>query len=423
MPGRSGDRLAVSTRRVHGERVAYSDPRTSDAERAAAGRETVAQRFRALLPANREHAAAQYAEGGLPDGQEAARVWFPRDPAALAERLGDQPLTAWADDGILHVLWRGDAEVAMLAGGLQLPLWPVQADASHRPGADAPGLWEASVRVRRLDEAVLTVTVAAARHDEPLSGRLMGAPVVFRGRAAPADPAPGPLAGELREHMLESTALGGPRGVTVYLPPGLSGGSPAPGCVLADGQSAAGFAPALDAAIRAGTAPPVVLAGVHNAHVHAPDRPRPPRADLRALEYLPRLRSRRFAAHMAFVTGEVIPWAAGQFPVAPGPWTAAGFSNGAVWAIAAGQRRPEVFGRVAALSAGMAPRRIAGRSRQARHYLGAGTLEGGFRGATSEWAGRLQRAGLPCAYQEWAGGHDPWWWRQVLPAALAWLLG
>jgi enterochelin esterase-like enzyme len=422
MPGRSRDPLAVSTRRQHGERVAYSDPRISDAERAAAGRETVAQRFRALLPANRERAAAQYAEGGLPDGQETARVWFPRDPAALAARLGDQPLTAWAEDGILHVLWRGDAEVAMLSGGLQLPLWPVPAgDAPHIPRAGALGLWEASVRVRRLEEAVLTVMVAAARHDEPLFGRPMGAPVVFRGRDAPADPAPGPLAGELREHVLESAALGGPRGVTVYLPPGLSGGRPAPGCVLADGQSAAGFAPALDAAIRAGTAPPVILAGVHNAHT--PDRPGPPRADLRALEYLPRLRSRRFAAHMAFVTSEVIPWAAGQFPVAPGPWTAAGYSNGAVWAIAAGQRRPEVFGQVAALSAGMTPRRIAGRSRQVRHYLGAGTLEHGFRGATSEWAARLQRAGVPCAYQEWAGGHDPWWWGQVLPAALAWLLG
>jgi enterochelin esterase-like enzyme len=252
---------------------------------------------------------------------------------------------------------------------------------------------------------------------------MTGGPVVFRGRDAPADPAAGPLAGELREHVLDSAALGAPRRVTVYLPPGLSDGNPAPGCVLADGQSAADFATALDAAIRAGTVPPVVLAGVHNAHVLDADRPAPARADLRALEYLPRLRSRRFAAHMAFVTGEVIPWAAGQFPVAPRPWTAAGYSNGAVWAIAAGQRRPEVFGQVAALSAGVPPRRIAGRSRQVRHYLGAGTLERGFRRSTSEWAGRLQRAGLPCAYHEWAGGHDPWWWRQVFPGGLAWLLG
>jgi enterochelin esterase-like enzyme len=109
--------------------------------------------------------------------------------------------------------------------------------------------------------------------------------------------------------------------------------------------------------------------------------------------------------------------------VSAGPWTAAGYSNGAVWAIAAGQRRPDMFGQVAALSAGMPPRRVAARSRQVRHYLGAGTLEGGFRQATSGWAARLERAGMAHAYREWAGGHDPWWWQQELPAALAWLLG
>jgi len=63
MPARPGDRLAVRTLREHGEEVAYSDPLTSDAERAAAGRETVAQRFRALLPANRERAAARPVRG------------------------------------------------------------------------------------------------------------------------------------------------------------------------------------------------------------------------------------------------------------------------------------------------------------------------------------------------------------------------
>jgi enterochelin esterase-like enzyme len=25
-------------------------------------------------------------------------------------------------------------------------------------------------------------------------------------------------------------------------------------------------------------------------------------------------------------------------------------------------------------------------------------------------------------HQEWAGGHDFWWWQSQLPAALAWLL-
>jgi enterochelin esterase-like enzyme len=33
-----------------------------------------------------------------------------------------------------------------------------------------------------------------------------------------------------------------------------------------------------------------------------------------------------------------------------------------------------------------------------------------------------ERAGLPCRYQEWIGGHDGSWWDQQLPPALAWLL-
>jgi enterochelin esterase-like enzyme len=209
--------------------------------------------------------------------------------------------------------------------------------------------------------------------------------------------------------------------VTVYVPPGAAGAAgPLPGCVLADGQSVTGFARVLEAAIASGAAPPVVLVGVHNAGGHAD------RSDLRAQEYLPRHRPRRFAAHLSFVTGEVIPWAAASLPVdPPGPsrrWLAGGFSNGAAWAIGAAQRRPEVFGGVAALSAGIVPRRVAGASRDVRHYLAAGILEEGFRRSTLEWATRLRRAGVPCSHHEWPGGHDPFWWQRTLPDALAWLL-
>ncbi|HJY72580.1 MAG TPA: alpha/beta hydrolase-fold protein, partial [Streptosporangiaceae bacterium] len=107
-----------------------------------------------------------------------------------------------------------------------------------------------------------------------------------------------------------------------------------------------------------------------------------------------------------------------------GPWVAAGFSNGAAWAIGAAQRRPDLIGAVAAFSAGVAPRRISGAARSAgvRHYLAAGTLEPGFRRSTREWAERLGRAGLPCRHEEWTGGHDQVWWEQQLPVALGWLL-
>lgn len=411
--GAGRDRLAVRERDVHGEVVAEGDWTVSDAERAAAGRETVTARFTALLPANRERAARRYAAGDVPEGEEVARVWTRRDAATLTARLDRRTLAAWADGDVLHVLWRGAADRAVLTGGIQLPLWPVDG---------APGLWEASARVRRLEEAVISLAVSAVGHGETMQGCPPGEVVVFRGARAPADAPHQPLAGELHEHVLDSAALRGSRGVTVYLPPGAAGGGarPLPGCVLADGQSLPSFAPALEAAMTAGTTPPAVLVGVHNAA--GPGLGRPPRADLRALEYLARRRSRRFTAHLSFVTEEVIPWAASRYGVAAAPWSAAGFSNGAAWAITAAQRQPDVFCAVAALSAGVVPHRVARGARQVRHYAAAGTLEPGFRRATGAWAARLQRAGVPAVYREWAGGHDSWWWHTHLPLALAWLL-
>ena len=409
--GAGRDRFWVGESEQHGERIVAGDWLVTDAERAAAGRETVTARFLALLPANRERAARQYADGGLPDGEELVRVWCPRDAAALEARLGDGCLAAWAEDDVLHVLWRGEATRASLASGIHVPLWPV---------AGVAGLWEASVRVRRLDEAVITLLVTVAGDGDTMLGHVAGEPFVFRGPGAPAPARADPLAGEVQEHVLESAALGAARAVTVYLPPGAGDGGLLPGCLLADGQSVPSFAPGLEAAILTGTTPPVILVGVHNASVHDPAKR--PKADLRSLEYLPRRRSRRFAAHLSFVTDEVIPWAAGRYPVALRPWAAAGFSNGAAWAIAAGQRRPDVFGGVAALSAGVVPHRVARASRQVRHYLAAGTLEPGFRRSTGQWAARLDRAGMACAHQEWAGGHDSWWWEAQLPAALGWLL-
>jgi enterochelin esterase-like enzyme len=410
------DPFAVRTMTSCGEEIAFSDPYVSDEQRAAAGRETVAERMRALLPENRQRAAAAYAAGALPDGQEVLRVWSPRDAAGLRERLGDSRYAAWAEDDILHVLWRGTAEQVVLGGGIQVPLWPVEGTVSAETGE---GLWEASLRVRRLDEAVITVMVIGLGAADLPFGRPVTDTMTWRGPRAPAGPADGEgpieLAGELREHTIESVPLRGPRELTVYVPPGAAGRLP--GCVLADGESVPGFARVLEPAIAAGAAPPVVLVGVHNAGGHAD------RSDLRAQEYLPRHRPRRFAAHLSFVTGEVIPWAAASLPVDPSRrWLAGGFSNGAAWAIAAAQRRPEVFGGVAALSAGIVPRRVAGASRDVRHYLAAGTLEEGFRRSTLEWATRLRRAGVPYSHHEWPGGHDPFWWQRTLPDALAWLL-
>ncbi len=406
---RDGDPYAVRTMTSGGEEIAFSDPYVSDEQRAAAGRETVAERMRALLPANRRRAAAADAAGGLPDGEQMLRVWHPREAAELTGRLGDARYVLWASGDVLHVLWRGEAEQVLLGGGVQAPMWPVEG---------AGELWEASLRVRRLDEAVITVMVIGLGAADLPFGRPVTDMMTWRGPRAPIVPAvEGPLAGEVREHVIESAPLRGPRTVSVYVPPSVPAvEGPLPGCLLADGESVPGFARVLEPAIVSGAAPPVLLVGVHNAGDPAN------RSDKRAQEYLPGYRPRRFAAHLAFVTGEVIPWAVSTFEVAEGPWISAGFSNGAAWAIGAAQRRPDVFGGVAGLSAGVVPQRIARASRGVRHYLAAGMLEGGFRRSTLELASRLRRAGVPCSHHEWPGGHDPYWWERTLPEALAWLL-
>ena len=142
------DRLAIWTYEEAGEEIPHGDPSVTDAERSAAGRETIAARWQALLPGNRSRAAAQYAAGGLPEGQEVVRVWQPRDPAELRARLTEPPLVVWAEDSVLHVLWQGHAYEVRLGGGVQPRLWPV---------AGTGDLWEASLRIRRLEQAVITV--------------------------------------------------------------------------------------------------------------------------------------------------------------------------------------------------------------------------------------------------------------------------
>jgi hypothetical protein len=146
------DPLAVWTFEEAGEEIPNGDPSVTDAERAAAGRETLAERFAAVLPGNRRRAAERYTAGGLPDGEDVARVWRPRDPAGLRARLTEPPLAIWSSGDVLEVLWQGQADEVQLYGGVQPRLWPVE---------ETDDLWEVSLRIRGLDQAVISVTVAS----------------------------------------------------------------------------------------------------------------------------------------------------------------------------------------------------------------------------------------------------------------------
>jgi enterochelin esterase-like enzyme len=165
-----------------------------------------------------------------------------------------------------------------------------------------------------------------------------------------------------------------------------------------------------------GLLPPTAVVGVHSAIDPDPTWP-----DTRFQEYVPGHNRQRFSQHLAFVVDEVLPWARSDLAVDGQQWTAAGFSNGAAWAIAAAQHRPDVFPRVVALSPGIHPQRVDRRARAAgaRHYLAAGLLEPAFLGAAQKWADRLRRAGLDVRLDQVHGGHDDLWWRQHLVTGLA----
>src|SRR6266487_4052187 len=80
-PARPGSARRMDLRRAR-RGDPCGDPSVTDAERAAADRETLTERWQAVLPGNRSRAAGQYSSGGPPDGEDMVRVWSPRDAAA-----------------------------------------------------------------------------------------------------------------------------------------------------------------------------------------------------------------------------------------------------------------------------------------------------------------------------------------------------
>jgi len=223
------DRLAVWTYEEAGEEIPNGDPSVTDAERAAAGRETLEERFAAVLPGNRNRAAAQYATGGLPDGQDVMRVWRPREEAELRARLTEPPLAVWSEDDVLHVLWQGQAYQVQLWGGVQPRLWPV---------AGTDDLWEASLRMRRLDEAVISLVVASRQAGGDWPTQIPDVRV-WRGPQAPAEPLAGPLRGTVEEHSLGAADQG-----RAPLPSRGMGRRPRPEVVGAAASGSAGLAAA-----------------------------------------------------------------------------------------------------------------------------------------------------------------------------------
>src|SRR5262249_4979320 len=96
------DRLAVWTYTGAGEEIPCGDPSVTDAERAAAGRETLALRWQELLDANRRRAA------NIPAGAGAVLTW-----SALRVRCSKHDQHAYSRRGG-RAIWLQPRHVALL---------------------------------------------------------------------------------------------------------------------------------------------------------------------------------------------------------------------------------------------------------------------------------------------------------------------
>ncbi len=395
------------------------DPSVSDDERASLGVPSMAELQHRMQTVSRSLAVERAANPGvLPPGQRFCRVWTDPDPARLRARLdaegaawsaGDDGARcgAWADGDVITFVCESDTPV------VATPVFPI-------PSWDAgDGLQVLSLRVERLDEAVITYTLT------PVAGAMGGMGFRrgshdgrFRGDAAPAElPSNDPLVGTLSEHAVESPALGQARAVTVYRPPGHTAGSDIPVIYATDGNMFAPYARRLDAAIEAGQCPPVVVVAAHSAPMDAVS------GNIRALEYLAGFDDQRFDAHQRFFIVELAAWAETELGVATDPDRRGvfGCSDGGGHALATAGLHPTKFGHVFAYSTGMAPEPTT-RWDPAGYpevHLCAGILEGGFHQATEAWAGFLHMQGAPCHFTEAVSGHDLIQWCEEFPKALA----
>ncbi len=333
--------------------------------------------------------------------------------ATLRARWQQAGAAVWVEGDRLTFAYEGEAEQVEACCTIQMPL-------SRLPNSD---LWVLTVRVPRPRELAMGYDFIVTRKDAPPATRLKMKE--WRGPDAPrALPRAETLAGTVRHDTLQSAALGEPRALTTYLPPGYDRTRALPVVYVADGQSVPGIAKVLEPQILAGRAPAVVLVGVHSGKS---SRGADIMQDHRALEYLygADRENRRFVAHERFVLTEVLPWAERELGVAAARERRAvlGFSNGAGWTVAVTARNPEAFGNVLAFSfawdsAGGIP--AGGLPVKPRYFLLAGLLEHNFHARTASLARVLRGHGLDVRFEERVSGHDSLMWDELVPEAVAW---
>ncbi|MFC9846813.1 enterochelin esterase [Streptomyces sp. NPDC060223] len=253
-------------------------------------------------------------------------------------------------------------------------------------------------------------------------------------------------AGRVEQHRVTATALGADRDVWVYLPPGheqrgaggrnratgSGGADPLPVLVLCDGDmwfGRLGLGRTLDALIADGALPPLAVLSPDAVDRHTRWNELGGREEF-----------------VSFLTDELLPWAAGRWPLTadPGRTVVAGQSLGALTALFAAHLRPDRFGNVLAQSAslwwrpglppGVPKSAVAGipwviglyteaGPRPITIHLDVGLHEGLMVDHSRVVHESLTSAGYRMTFNEYNGGHDYACWHSALADGLVRLLG
>jgi hypothetical protein len=333
------------------------------------------------------------------------------DTASVTHLIGDGDRVWWQLGDTLTIVARPKERWAMLCCAVQQPLEPIA-------GTAFAG---ATVRIPDIAPAIFDVDIEPG---EMLTGR----PEIRGPLAPPAPPRVAKIAGMQTTVDFPSKALGEKRVVHIYMPPNAPPGKLLPVFYLAN-DGTGSFEPIAEAAERDGAARPAILVGIANAQGEATGCLIMSVCDRRALEYLPQTNSDPvdgpFARHLRFVVGELIPYVEAHFPASPQRTdrVIGGSSNGGVWAIEGAARRPDVFGNVLIMSAGLrAAVKSAALLGHAKVYGGAGTMEGAFGPHTMADVAAARAAGAITCSRLLVTGHSLDAWDIMFAEAYAWML-
>ncbi len=333
-------------------------------------------------------------------------------PDASKALIGERDSVWWVVGDRLSLIARvGEEGWTALCCAIQTPLEPIGE-------TELAGI---TVRVPHMRRAILDVTHLAERMPPPTDIRGPDAP--------PPPPKADPLRGVITSVSVDSTMLGEKRRINIYVPPDVVAGQQLPVIYLADGNTAS-FAPIAEAAMVAGRAAPAMIVGIESGQGPVEGCPQKP-CDRRMVEYLldanpagPQTDT-PFGRHLRFVTDELIPYIEKDYPASPRreDRVTAGYSNGGAWALAAAEARPDLFGKVLAMSSGSkAAAEYAGQLKDAQLYAGAGLFEPGFLRRTERAVEVARAAGAKAVMRTMIAGHSRSMWHILFVDGVAWLL-